>query len=320
MSMDASKDRVPWTSVARYVGRDIHKEWVGPLPEDPLELVMEYKLGFDDPEDLKEKTCVVTFDERKKLTVEDAKVFAQALIDQGPTMIEYLFLQGNEFGDEGLAAIAGAMEAGALPKLLTVDFSRCQATDKGFTCLVNAIKHCRQFRDIIFQENTLGDEGFAALHQVFVRDEFPNVERLNLAGVQFARHAISDASFVPFANDLADGNIKMIRLEELEMSDNDIKDAGYAAFAVAIQRGNLRKLRSLYFVSNLITDEGAGALAAAIANNKRCKLFDIRLGFQNISEPMADRVSKEGGKAAIEAAGLTLGRKVHCILAPLDSS
>jgi hypothetical protein len=33
---------------------------------------------------------------------------------------------------------------------------------------------------------------------------------------------------------------------------------------------------------------------------------------------MAPRVSKEGGKAAIEAAGATLGRKVHCILAPLD--
>ena len=44
---------------------------------------------------------MVTFDERKKLTVEDARVFAQALIDQGPTKIEYLFLAGNEFGDEG---------------------------------------------------------------------------------------------------------------------------------------------------------------------------------------------------------------------------
>ena len=33
---------------------------------------------------------------------------------------------------------------------------------------------------------------------------------------------------------------------------------------------------------------------------------------------MADRVTREGGKAAIEAAGLTLGRKVHCVLAPLD--
>ena len=312
-------ERIPGTSAARYVGRDAHKEWVGPIPNDPLELVMEYKLGFDDVSDLKDKTCVVTFDERKKLTVEDAKVFAQALIDQGPTAIEYLFLSGNEFGDEGLAAIAAAMEAGALPKLLTVDFSRDKCTDAGFTSLVNAIKHCRAFRDIMFQENELGDAGFAALHEVLKRDEWPNIERLNLAGAQFRRHTISDASFVPFATDLADGQIKMLRLEELEMSDNDVMDTGYSAFAVAIARGNLRKLRSLYFVSNLITDEGAGALATAIANNKRCKLFDIRLGFQSIADPTAPRVSKEGGKAAIEAAGATLGRKVHCILAPLDT-
>lgn len=97
-----------------------------------------------------------------------------------------------------------------------------------------------------------------------------------------------------------------------------ICDAGFAAFSVAIQRGNLRKLRSLYFVSNLITDDGANALAQAIAHNKRTKLYDIRLGFQNVDQPTGPRVTKAGGKAAIEAAGLTLGRKVECVLTPLD--
>ena len=235
-------------------------------------------------------------------------------------MIEYLFLPGNAFGDAGIAAIARAMEEGALPKLLTVDFSRCGITDAGFTTFVNAIKHCPQFRDIIFQENALGDAAFAALHEVLKRDEWPNVERINLAGAQFARHTISDATFAPFAQDLADGQIKMLRLEELEMSDNDVRDAGYTAFALAVQRGNLRKLRSLYFVSNLITDEGANALAQAIAHNKRTKLFDIRLGFQNISDPAGARVTKEGGKAAIQEAGMTLGRKVECVLAPMDAT
>lgn len=298
--------------------KDPFHEWVGPIPTDPLEYVFEYKLGFDDAEDLQKKNCIITYDEKKKLTAEDAKVLAQALIDQAPCNVEYLFLGRNEIGDEGIAAIAAAIEDGACPKLLTVDFSSNGATDAGFTSLVNVIKHCRGFRDIIFADNSLSDDGFRALHEVFKRNEWPGIERLNLAGSQFNRHTISDASFVPWATDLADGNIKAIRLEELEMSDNDIGDAGFAAFSVAIQRGNVRKLRSLYFVSNLITDEGANALAASIANNKRTKLFDIRLGFQNISEPMGDRVTKEGGKAAIEAAGKTLGRKVECVLAPLD--
>jgi len=298
--------------------RDPKTEWIGPIPTEPLELVLEYKLGFDDVEDLAAKNCVITYDELKKLTEEDGTIFAQALIDQGPTDVEYLFFSGNELGDKGVIAIARAMEEGALPRLLTVDISRNGVTDVGFTSLVNAIKFCPRFRDIICAENNLSDKGFAALHEVFKRDEWPGIERLNLAGAQFERHTISDASFLPFAQDLADGKIKLIRLEELEMSDNDIRDPGYAALSLAIQRGNLRKLRSLYFVSNLITDEGANALADAIANNKRTKLFDVRLGFQNISEPMGERVTKEGGKRAIEEAGKTLGRKVECILAPLD--
>ena len=297
---------------------DLHAEWVGPIPTDPLEKVLEYQLGVDNISDLQAKSCIITCDERKTLDSEDATVFAKALVDQGPTQIEYLFLPGNNFGDEGIAAITWAMENGALPKLLTVDLSRCKGTDVGFARFVSAIKHCPRLRDIIFRQNTLGDEGFAALHAVLHRDEWPNVERINLAGAQFARHTISDASFVPFANDLADGVVKMLRLEELEMSDNDIRDAGFAAIAVAVQRGNLRKLRSLYFVSNLITDGGANALAQAIAHNKRTKLFDIRLGYQNISDPTGERVTAEGGKAAIQAAGTTLGRKVECILAPLD--
>jgi len=298
---------------------DPRNEWIGPIPTDPLELVLEYKLGFDDVSDLQAKTCLATYDQRKRLDANNVVTLAEAIIEQGPCGIEYLFLSGNSYGDEGLLAIAKAMEAEMLPKLLSVDLSRCDGTDVGFTAIVRAIKFCPRFRDLIFQENSLGDEGFAELHQVLVRDEYPNVERINLAGAQFARHTISDRSFVPFANDLADGEIKMLRLEELEMSDNDIQDPGFAAFAVAIKRGNLRKLRSLYFVSNLITDDGADALAESIANNKRTKLFDIRLGFQNISDPAGARVTKEGGKAAIVAAGATLGRKVECVLAPLDT-
>lgn len=60
-------------------------------------------------------------------------------------------------------------------------------------------------------------------------------------------------------------------------SDNDIRDAGFSALSLAIERGNLRKLRSLYFVSNRVTDEGAGALAKAIANNKRTKVLTVAL-------------------------------------------
>jgi hypothetical protein len=287
-----------------------------------LALVCKYKLGFDN-DLVSDKNVIVTptVDEQKKLTTADCQLLGRALIDQGGefgTRIEYLLLAGNEFGDNGVGAIASAMEAGALPSLLTVDFSRCAATDVGFASLVGMIRCCTRFRDVVYCENVLSDVGFRALHEVLKRDEWPNIERLHLAGAPAHRHAIGDASFVPFATDLAEGAIRAVRLEELELSDNEVGDAGFAALATAIQRGHLRKLRSLYLVSNRITDDGAEALAAAITNNKRTALDDVRLGFQSADEPHARRVSSLG-KVAIEAAGESLGRTVHCTLAPIQA-
>eukprot|EP00322_Chrysochromulina_rotalis_P028906 CAMPEP_0115841848 /NCGR_PEP_ID=MMETSP0287-20121206/7500_1 /TAXON_ID=412157 /ORGANISM="Chrysochromulina rotalis, Strain UIO044" /LENGTH=324 /DNA_ID=CAMNT_0003295507 /DNA_START=1 /DNA_END=975 /DNA_ORIENTATION=- len=303
---------------ADHVEPDSRHVWIGPLPTDPLKLVLEYKLSFDDISDLKAKTCIVSYLEGRELTAEDTKVLAEAMIEQGPCDVEYLFFAKNKIGDEGIEAIAEAITAGALPKLLTVDFTSIGASDEGFIKFINSIKHCEQFRDIIFKQNGLSDRALAELHAVLKRGEWPFVERVNLSGEIFERHTISDTSFVPFANDLADGVIKMIRLEELELSDTNIGDAGYAAFAKAIARGNVRKLRSLYMQACCITDEGAAALATALTNNKRTKLFDIRLGYQNSHDVMAPRVTKEVGKVAIEEAGASIGRKVHCVLHPLD--
>lgn len=303
--------------MVEYVKPEPREVWVGPLPTDPLELVLEYKLGFDDVSDLQAQTCLICYQEGREMNSEDAGVLAQAMIDQAPCDIEYLFFQHNQLGDEGIAAIARAIEAGALPRLLTVDFTNNGASDTGFVALVNVIKHCESFRDLIFKQNKLTDKALGALHEVFLRGEWRGIERLNLAGEQFDRHFISDTSFVPFAEDLANGKIKMIRLEELEMSDNDIGDAGFAALSLAIERGNLRKLCSLYMQACQITDDGAHSLASALSNNKRSKLFDIRLGYQNSHDPFAQRVTKEVGQAAIEGAGATTGRKVYCVLHPL---
>lgn len=281
-----------------------------------LEMLLEKKLGFDDITDLKDMKSVVTFN-CEPMTPAETRILADALIDQAPTEIEYLFLGHNQMGDEGMAALADAMANDALPNLLSVDFSKNGITDVGMASFVGAIKHCKRFRDIIMKENKLGDAGMNSLTEVLRRNEWPNIERLNLAGAMFDRHTISDASFLPFAQGLADGEFKAIRLEELEMGDNDINDAGFSALCLAIQRGNLRKLRSLYMMCNHITDDGAAALAEAITNNKRTCLFDLRLGFQNINDPDAPRVTKEGGKKLIEDAGAAMGRKIEVILTPL---
>lgn len=301
---------------------DPRDEWVGPLPTDPLELALEYKMGFDDVSDLQDQKCFIAWREDRVMDSSDIKLVCEAMIadidDKGPCVVEYLFFPNQNIDDEGMEHIAKAMEAGAMPKLLTVDFSSNKLTDTGFITLVNAIKHCKQFRDLKFKNNGLTDVGFKALHEMLKRGEWPGLERLDLAGDMYHRHFISDASFVPFATDLADGVFKAIRLEEFEISDCDLADAGFVAFCVAIKRGNLRKLKSLYMQGCKITDEGANALAEAFENNKRTKLYDIRLGFQNMEDPEAPRISKEGGKAAIESAGERMGRKVFVVLHPLN--
>jgi len=58
------------------------------------------------------------------------------------------------------------------------------------------------------------------------------------------------------------------------------------------------------------------ALADAIANNKRCSLNDIRLGFHELAEADAGAAELSGSKKAIEEAGAAMGRKVHVVLAP----
>ena len=79
-----------------------------------------------------------------------------------------------------IGSSSGPSQQQSLPKLLTVDFSRNQATDAGFIAIVNAIQHCPRFRDIVFQENTLGDTGFKALHEGLKKDEDYAVGTYNL--------------------------------------------------------------------------------------------------------------------------------------------
>ncbi len=273
----------------------------------------------EDDRDFRKMKCVVGHMASPPLSAEEMKVLFDEIIRLGKTEIEYIFLGAREgkFGDEGAKRIAEAMAAGALPKLLCIEVTGNDIGDEGFAAVAGSIKHCPSFRDLIFKENRVGDAGFAALTEVMRRNEWRNIERLNVAGAQFARHTISEASFLPFAQGLADGAIKAVRLEELEMSDNDIGDEGFGALALAVKRGNLRKLKSLYMVANHITDEGAYVLADAIRLNKRTALYDLRLGFQNIRDVDAPRVTKEGGAKALEDAGAEGGRRVYVQLTPL---
>ena len=96
------------------------KVWSGPLPTDPLELALEYKLGFDDVSDLQGELCFLCTDTaEREFNAEDAKVLADAMIAQGPCEVEYIFFQNSKIGDQGLEAVAKAMAAGATPKLST---------------------------------------------------------------------------------------------------------------------------------------------------------------------------------------------------------
>ena len=70
----------------------------------------------------------------------DAGLVALAPALQHLPALEELYLQGNPFGDEGLAAlVALPLPAGGLKKLRELYLSRTQVTDAGCTALVSAL-------------------------------------------------------------------------------------------------------------------------------------------------------------------------------------
>ena len=80
----------------------------------------------------------------------------------------------------------------------------------------------------------------------------------------------------------------MPKLEELFLNTNKISDEGAKALAQAVAKGALPKLKQLFLNMNQIGDEGAVALAEAVGKGALPKLEKLWLGGNKLSQTAKD--------------------------------
>ena len=117
------------------------------------------------------------------------------------------------------------------------------------------------------------------------------------SGEIMRKHEITDATFLPFAKAIAEGDIKLLDLKELSFQDTQIGDEGVGMLALALGRGNLPKLESLYLMGCAkLTDACCQAIADAINNRKRMPMLrDIRLGYTEVWDVESPATQSLGG-------------------------
>mmetsp|Transcript_51267 Transcript_51267/g.85028 ORF Transcript_51267/g.85028 Transcript_51267/m.85028 type:complete len:311 (+) Transcript_51267:42-974(+) len=249
------------------------------------------------------------------LTDEDGIAFTTLIRQQGPTKLRYIFFSENEFGDKTAIEIAGLLKDNLMPELEVIHIADNQLSTVGVAAITNALTEQTHFyfRELNTNKNRkVGDEAIVNLLECWKKMwEMPRVEnipwvKLCMAGHIFEKGKISDDGVVALCDALMNRDFFLNLLEELDLSDNQLTDVALEAIAACIAEGHFKRLKSLYLTSNKITNTGALALADAIkAVKKPCKLFDIRLDYQEVTKL---------GKEAIIQAGEERGTKTFCII------
>jgi len=304
VAMPTSDGHVGWRTLSKVVPTTPGQ----PLDEMQMKRLVR-KLEYYREGDIKKEHMLFMID--KQFTDAECEAVGIALKQLGPTDTEYImFPTGHEedgVGDRSAISVGEAIAAGACPKLQVIIMQESQLTDKGMVAMVQGLKKCPAFRDLVLNKNLLSDIGFTALTDVFLDGGFSRVEKLDLSGETFLKHQISDASFVRWAQAIAEGEIKLLDLKELNLQDSMIGDEGVTWLATALGRGNLPKLESLYLMGcPLLTDKCAAAIAEGIrARKKMPMLRDVRLGYSEVTQE---------GKELIKQAARDKGKKISVIL------
>jgi len=105
----------------------------------------------------------------------------------GCRALRHLALQQNHIGDGGSATLAGAMSAGALPRLQWLYAGENAIGDAGVVALAVALESgaCAGLRRLGLQANSFGDPGLSALGAALAAGAMPECELLYVIGNPF---------------------------------------------------------------------------------------------------------------------------------------
>ena len=100
----------------------------------------------------------------RRLTAEGARSLVALLADGHLAQLQNVSLEDNPWlGDEGAAAIAGALSEGRLPKLKELKLNGTGMGDAGATALAGALGGAPQLEKLVVGKNAFGQEAKEAL-------------------------------------------------------------------------------------------------------------------------------------------------------------
>ena len=167
-----------------------------------------------------------------------------------------LYIDGDDNGDEGVAALADGLRRGRLPSLHVLHLDDAQIGPHGAAALAPALTE-RALPSLAFLSlagNPLGDAGLAALLPALRR--LPPLKGLSLLGTNIGDEGVASLVAQPTA-----GALKT--LESLYLERNEISDAGCASLASALRGGALPALKRLNLDENPPSKEARDAVFAA---------------------------------------------------------
>ena len=145
--------------------------------------------------------------------------------------VQGISLDMKSIGDDGVTALAGALERGSFPKLQT----------------------------IYLDWNRIGDEGAAALAGALERGSFPKLECIELY-----ENNVGDEGAKALAGALKRGSFPALQV--IGLSVNNVGNEGATAFAGALERGSFPKLHDIWLGGNNIEVEMKQQVFRAIAD------------------------------------------------------
>jgi len=153
-----------------------------------------------------------------------------------------LDLSHTDVGDEGIIALASAIQADALPNL----------------------------RDLTLSGTQLGDPGVEAIARIVERKCLRRLESLSLNGTSVTDRGIKGLSHAARSDNFD-------RLEHLSLDGTAVGDEGIEALAEAVGQNGLPRLRRLYLHMTQIGSKGLTCLAMAAQQHGHLQLKELSL-------------------------------------------
>lgn len=170
-------------------------------------------------------------------------------------LLETLVLYKNELGDEGMLALLGGIDCGAVPCLRTLNLGKNNVGAPGAATIARALRRgaLPSLTKLDLGGNKLGDEGLAVLAP-------PLRVHLHIARLHVGDNCIGDKGLAALLGAPATSGT-LPSLLQLWLSDNELSDAGCATLASALRAGAMPRLQRIYLKGNsCATREGIEAV------------------------------------------------------------